>query len=254
MGEQGDSRRGGRRIDDGAMGVFLQALRRGAVLEDAARAAGFSVSTFLRVRKRDAAFAEAWEEAVEISAAPRFIAPGNGRKWQLKKTRRLRFEGWRRDVFLAHFAGTCDLRAAAEAAGVHEVTVNRHRAKDAEFDAACERALQIGYARLEAEAVRQRLVAQQRLSEEIVPAGEIAQEFERVLKLLERWERRRSKPVQGGRVREWSFEEAIGEIDKGLRALGLRRGVEMPPEEEAGPGDEDDCCGDEGDGGERDAA
>lgn len=253
MSGQGDSRRGGRRIDDRAMGVFLQALRRGAVLEDAARGAGFSVSTFLRVRKGDPAFAEAWEEAVEISAAPRFIAPGNGRRWQLKKTRRLRFEGWRRDVFLAHFAGTCDLRAAAEAAGVHETTVNRHRAKDAEFDAACERALEIGYARLEAEAVRQRLVAQQRLSEEIVPAGEIAQEFERVLKLLERWERRRGKAAKAGRTREWSFEEAIAEIDKGLRGLGLRRGIEMPPDEPP-PADGEECDGGDRGGEERDAA
>ena len=254
MGGKSDSGRGQRRVDDRAMGAFLQALRRGSVLEDAARAGGFAVSTFLRKRKRDPAFGEAWDEAIEISSAPRWIAPGNGRRWQLKKTRLLRFEGWRKEVFLAHFAGTCDLRASAEAAGVHETTVNRHRAKDEAFDAACERALQIGYARLEAEALRQRLAAMQRLEGEIVPAGETAQEFERVMKLLDRWDRRRGKAARSGRTREWSFEEAIAEIDRSLRALGLRRGIAPPPEEEVGAGDEDDCGGDEGDGGERDAA
>jgi hypothetical protein len=134
------------------------------------------------------------------------------------------------EVFLAHFAGTCDLRTAAEAAGVHEVTVNRHRAKNAEFDSACERALQIGYARLEAEALRQRLAEQQRLRGEIVPVGETAQEFERVMKLLERWDRRRARAARNGRVKEWSFEDALTEIDQSLRALGLRRGIEPPPE------------------------
>lgn len=225
MSRKSDSRRSAKQIDDRAMGAFLQALKRGAVIGDAARVAGFAVSSFSRLRKRDAAFAEAWDEAMEISSAPRWVAPGRGRRWQLKKTRLLRFVGWRREVFLAHFAGTCDLRAAAEAAGVHEVTVNRHRAKDADFDAACERALEMGYARLEAEALRQRLAEQGRMRAEIVPAGEMASEFERVLKLLERWDKRRGKAARSGRARDWSFEEAIAEIDKGLRALGLRRGV-----------------------------
>jgi hypothetical protein len=249
MGKRNDSGRSGRRVDDVAMGVFLQALRRGAVLDDAARAAGFSVSSFLRQRKRDPAFAEAWEEAIEISSAPRFIAPGNGRKWQLKKTRRLRFEGWRKEVFLAHFAASCDLRSAAEAAGVHEVTVNRHRNKDAEFDAACERALQIGYAKLEAEALRQRLEAQQKLRGEIVPSAETAMEFERVLKLLERWDKRRGRAARNGRAKDWSFEEALSEIDRSLRALGLRRGIAPPDEAEARDPEDDEGEGDEdGDG------
>jgi hypothetical protein len=116
---------------------------------------------------------------------------------------------------------------------VHEVTVNRHRAKDADFDAACERALEMGYARLEAEALRQRLAEQGRMRAEIVPAGEMAGEFERVLKLLERWDKRRGKAARSGRVRDWSFEEAIAEIDRGLRALGLRRGVSGAEEEGA---------------------
>lgn len=239
MSGQDDSGRcGQRRIDDRAMGTFLQALKRGAVLADAARAAGFALSSFSRLRKRDPAFDEAWDEAIEISAAPRWIAPGNGRKWQLKKTRLVRFEGWRMEVFLAHFQASCDLRASAEAAGVHETTVGRHRAKNGEFDAACERALAIGYDRLEAELIRQRLEAQKRLREREAQAGEAAAErtveFERTVKLLERWERRRSKPARSGRTQDWSFEQAIEEIDRSLRALGLRRGTIAPPAADGG--------------------
>ncbi|HEX8240355.1 MAG TPA: hypothetical protein VF574_11510 [Allosphingosinicella sp.] len=48
----------------------------------------------------------------------------------------------------------------------------------------------MAYDRLEAESVRQRLEAQRRLSENLEPTGEIALEFERVMKLLARYDRR----------------------------------------------------------------
>jgi hypothetical protein len=103
--------------------------------------------------------------------------------------------------------------------------VYRHRAKDPDFAAAFQDALEQGYARLEAEALRQRLEAQRQLREGVLPAGEIAQEFERVLKLLQRWDRRNGRvgprTVAPGRRRRWTFEEAIAELDRYLAALGI---------------------------------
>ena len=75
-------------------------------------------------------------EALEASDAPRLIKPGNGRRMQLRHTRRLRFSAAKKETFLDHFAGTCDLAASADAAGVCAETVRNHRRKDPEFDAA----------------------------------------------------------------------------------------------------------------------
>lgn len=224
-GDSGRPGGGGHWIDDEAMGIFIAAVRRGAPLEDAARATGFTLGAFWKLRKRDPAFDEAVEEAMEISNAPRFVAPGNGRRWQLKRPRRLRFVEWRREVFLAHFAMTCDETAAAEAAGVSTSTVCRHRQRDPDFAEAHQRALELGYPRLEAEAVRQRLEAQRKLREDILPAGEIPQEFERVLKLLERYERRNGKigvrAISHGRQKGMSFDDAMELLDRRLKALNI---------------------------------
>jgi hypothetical protein len=212
-------------IGDEAKGLFLAGLKRGLSMEDAARSAGHSPGGFWKARKRDSAFDEAVEEMLELSNTPRFISPGNGRRWQLKRVRRLRFVQWRKEVYLAHLAGTCDVKAAAEAAGVCEATIYRHRAKDPDFAAAHQEALEQGYARLEAEALRQRLEAQRQLREGILPAGEIAQEFERVLKLLQRWDRRNGtigpRKVTHGRRQAMTFEQAIAELDRYLAALGV---------------------------------
>ena len=225
MGEEDARRLGVRRIDDEAKGVLLQGLKRGLLLPEAARVAGFSPSGFCKARGRDPAFAEAWDEAMEMSATPRFVAPQNGRRLQLKKVRRVRFVDWRKELFLARFAATADETAAAEAAGVCVSTVWRHRQKNAEFARAWQAALDQGYATLEAEALRQRIEAQRRMREDPLPEGEPAREFERVLKLLERWERRNgrvgAREVSRGQRKAWSFEEAIAAIETKLRNLNI---------------------------------
>ena len=212
-------------IGDQAKGLFLAGLKRGLSVEDAARYAGFSPGGFWKARKRDAAFDEAVEEMLELSNTPRFVSPGNGRPWQLRRIRRLRFVQWRKEVFLSHLAGTCDVAASAEAAGVCESTVYRHRAKDPDFAAAFQQALETGYARLEAEALRQRLEAQRLLREGVLPAGEIPAEFERVLKLLQRWDRRNGtvgpRTVAHGRRQAMTFAQAIEELDRYFAALGI---------------------------------
>jgi len=237
-------------MDDAAMGIFIAAIRRGAALEDAARSAGFTLGAFWKVRKRDAAFDEAVEEAMEVSNAPRFIAPGNGRRWQLRRPRRLRFVEWRREVFLAHFALTCDETAAAEAAGVSTSTVCRHRQRDPDFAEAHQRALELGYPRLEAEALRQRLEAQRRLREDIVPADGVPVdaplEFDQALKLLQRYERKGGKvgvrTVGHGRCKRWTFEQAIEALDRQLDMLKI-------PIEGEGEGEGEDPIGGGGEAG-----
>jgi hypothetical protein len=243
MEEQGDSGRAPPRIDDRAKGLFLAAVKRGAWLRDAAQAAGYSVSAFWKERRRDPAFDEAVEEALELSDAPRFIRPTNGRRLQLRRHRRLRFHEWRRDLFLAHFAATGNETEAAEAAGVCTSTVYRHRRKDTEFAAAHQAALEQSYVRLEVEAVRQRLAAQKKMAEalerglEIEPA--LAQEFERVMKLLARWDRRGGKAgprtVSPAAAQPWTFDAAIDAVERKLRALGIPI-RELPPE----PADDSD--------------
>jgi hypothetical protein len=148
---------------------------------------------------------------------------------------------WRREVFLAHFAGTANETEAAELAGVTTSTVYRHRRKDPEFAALHQLALEQSYVRLEADALRQRILAQQRLAqardEGFEASGEIAQEFERVMKLFARWDRRNGQPGPRTAARDdrtpWNPDEALRALERKLRALAIPI--------EAGPvGDDED--------------
>jgi len=212
------------------MGEFIAQLRRGANYEQAARAAGFSRSAFHRLRRRDARFAATCAEAIERSAGRRYVAGGRRRALQLRRNRSVRFDARRQARFLSHLAGTCNAEEAAELAGVSDSTVFSHLAKDPDFAEAYQAALQQGYVRLETEAVRQRLEAQRQLREGVLPTGEIAAEFERVMKLLQRYDRRGGEIVRRsaghGHQRRWTFDEAIRELDRRLRNFGARR---LPP-------------------------
>ena len=252
MGGKSDSRGRPRRIDAAAKAVFLEALRAGARRDEAAKAAGFSCEAFYQARKRDPAFRLGWIYALEASAAEEReqrrastllalgdderveITPNNQRVLQRRAVRHTRFTDKRKRRFFDVFAGTADLFAAAEAAGVHYSTVYRHLGTDPEFRAAYDETLAVAVAGLEAEAVRQRLETQRNLRDGLVPAGEMAQEFERVMKLLARYDRRdgriAARQVGPGHLQVASFEEAIAELDRKLRALGVRRGI-APPED-----------------------
>lgn len=226
MSKQGDSGwRNARRIDDEAKGIFLVELKRGLLIDNAARASGFSAGAFWKARKRDPAFDEAVQEALELSNTPRFISAGNGRPLQLRRIRRLRFEPWRKEIFFAHFSGTCDETAAADAAGVSTSTICRHRQKDPEFAEDYKAALEQGVVRLQAEALRQRLLAQQRLRDGVLPEGEVTQEFDRLMKTLDRFARKDGgvgvRHVSRGAVKAWTFEEAIDAIERKLKAIGI---------------------------------
>ncbi|HYG30655.1 MAG TPA: hypothetical protein VD887_10630 [Allosphingosinicella sp.] len=225
-------------VDAGAKRAFLREVKAGARLEDAARAAGRSLSAFYKARRADADFADDWADALELSALRERtvplpeadgetvrIAPNSKRPLQVRKMRHVKFVGRRVEIFLSHFAGTGDVTAAAEAAGVDESTVYNHYRKDPAFAAEWDGALLLSYAKLEAEALRQRLKAMERIRDALIPEGETAAEFDRVMRLLERAERRLKRgdgrafsKVNPKRV---TFDQAIDLLEKKLRALSF---------------------------------
>lgn len=256
MGGTGDSRRGRkaqatrRRVDGEAKAAFVAALREGMPRDEAARETGFTAESFYYARRRDAVFRFAWIWALELAAADYRasqsaaslwskakpgeieIAPNNRRVLQARRVRTVRFTDKRKQLFLDHFAATADVYASAEAAGVHWSTVYRHRERDPEFAARWEAALRQAYAALEAEAVRQRLEAQRQLRASPAWSPEAGLEFERILKLLARFERSGPtgvREIRRGAERRWTFDEAIAELDRSLRALGARHNIQAEP-------------------------
>jgi hypothetical protein len=253
MSGKDDSRGRRRSIGAPAKARFVAALRGGARREDAAAEAGFSLMGFYGARGRDPGFKAEWTQALATSAAAERracayaergergergevrIASANRRIYQRRQRRNVRFDAAAQAVYLADFAANCDTKAAAAAAGVHESTVRLHRRNDPAFAAGHDEALAEGYRNLEEESVRLRLAAQKKLRAAIEAAGprrppslaaEEAAEFDRVMKLLARRDRKPRRAdtrfTPGGRRQRWTFEEAIVLLDKKLRALGLR--------------------------------
>jgi hypothetical protein len=257
------------RIDVAAKGRFLKRLRAGASRIEAAAGSGFSWGAFYQVRRRDPIFHFAWLAALELSAVDQRdarraaamlearraggrIAGNNKRLLQLHKARRgFTFDERRQQLFLDYFAGTADEDAAADAAGVARQTVRAHMRRNPEFAALRDEALRFAYARLEAEAVRQRLAAQQRLRDNLEPTGEVAREFERVMKLLARYDRKdgrigsRRHAASAGRA--VTFDEAIRALDKALDGLGIAR-IPFAPQDGGEGSDDEEASG--GGGGE----
>lgn len=241
----------GRKIDTAAKAAFVAAIRSGTNRHDAAAALGLTPEAFDYRRRRDPLFRFAWKWALELSAADQreameaatfaaaaaeddVILPNNKRRLQRRRARGTEFTDQRKQRFLDHFAGTADVQASCQIAGVHYSTVYKHRRIDPVFGAGWDAALAQAYALLEAEALRQRLAAQRRLAFEPLPAGEISQEFDRVMKLLGRYDRKdgsvAARTHRPGRQKGATFEEAIALLDKKLQMVGIRRGVLPPPD------------------------
>jgi hypothetical protein len=96
-----------------------------------------------------------WPAAVcdshEATADKGRIHAGRHRDIQIVRTSgRKLFDEAAKTVFLDWFASTCNLSWAAEMAGFNYKTVLRHRMNDADFAADFDRAMEQGYARLEA--------------------------------------------------------------------------------------------------------
>ena len=78
------------------------------------------------------------------------VRGGNKRKVQVRKVRKGGFTDRKKQVFLDHLAGCCNISRAAAAAGVSAVTINYHRRRDPVFAEQVLQALDAGYGALEA--------------------------------------------------------------------------------------------------------
>lgn len=88
------------------------------------------------------------------------VQAGNKRRIQVRAPRKDGFTEAKRQVFLDHLAGCCNLGRSAEAAGVSAVTINYHRRRDPAFAAQVDDALEAGYDALEAAMIERAAGAQ----------------------------------------------------------------------------------------------
>jgi hypothetical protein len=205
------------------MGHYIKRLSEGANYAQAAAGSGFAECSFRKLRRRDAEFAAMCAEAVERSCGMRFVHAGNKRKLQLQRNRRTKFTPQRQEAFLSHFAVTGNLTEAAAKADVSVSTVDKHRRKDPEFERLVLEALDHAHLRLRADLVAARIEAQRRQLK-IGPDPESGPEFDRALKLLERWDRLRGgKAGAAGHSLEerWNFEETMILLEKKLNNRGI---------------------------------
>jgi hypothetical protein len=183
------------------------------------------------------------KDGTRRGSLPLRIIPNKNRRLQVAPTGRKLFDDAAKDDFLEWFAATCNASLSARKIGFHYRTVIRHWREDEAFGARCEAALAMGYARLEELALRAALEAleparrrppkgdrappAEHFTMDPMTAVQLLREHKRHLAGLAGGSGRGAKPGAPGR--RWSFEEAIGALDKRLRALGLRHGVTSEP-------------------------
>lgn len=226
-------RRRRRRVFDArAEGAVVRALRGGATVAAAARKTGYSVSTLYAARARSRLFREGWDEAVGESDGEVLIAPGNGRRIQLRRVRRRLFTAKLQDEFLGHFAATCSIAGSAAEIGVGRSTVNKHLAENSDFRARFDRVLEFAHRHLAAELVRQQLEAAERPQTDGDEALRAA-EFDRSIQLLREHKRGRPAgldPLPGAAPRHASLDEVCEALAKRLK--------KFPPTAEGAGGEE----------------
>lgn len=231
-------------FDADAQALFLDRVRRGDHIKDAAAAAGVHHATARYRRANDPAFAAGWEAAV--AASPRAVKRDRKGRWRIKsKGRPVKFDRESKQAFLDRFAGTCDFEASARAAGVSASTIHRHLASDPAFADGFDEAIAISHRLIEAEALRQVRAAQKkyRLSPDSDGA---AASFERAMQLMRHYRRPnggagRPGPQRAQARARWTFEEAMTLLDTKLDAFEKNDRRRHPPPASAGaaPGGEE---------------
>ena len=159
----------------------------------------------------------------------RRLAPGRNRDVQVVRVgARKLFDAKRKQVFLEWFAATSNVKLSAAQAGVAHQTVFKHRMKDPDFADAWDRALQQGYARLEARMLAEALQARIEVAGDLeVPETE---GFDPVLgmQLLKEHRRTIEAPTpfgasrKPGRPQGMSREEVRAALIKRLVVFGIR--------------------------------
>jgi hypothetical protein len=156
------------------------------------------------------------------------IIPGSHRLVQVRRTGRKPFGKARKETFLEWFAATCNTRLSAAKAEINEKTVWRHRMKDAAFADAFDRALEQGYARLEARTVQHFEEALEVRGDLIGPEVDAAFNPQLALQLLREHARRlekaggRHKSAGGPVPRVASNKEIAEALAKWLKGFALR--------------------------------
>jgi hypothetical protein len=243
---------------------FLLGMRNGLTVAAAARWAGVAVATLYYRRRIDASFAELWREAVagasadvaavraaeraadEAAQGTKVCAHGD-RVLVRKKRRIVDFTPERKQLFLDHIAESCNMDAAAAAAGVTGGAARKALAEDADFAEAFDVALAVGYKALEADTLHQVQMAY-RLSPD-GPAGAAGsggdkQTFERSMQLLHEYRRRDGtigrRPSPHHRKMA-SKEEVVQAVAKLIREVRQRNALlaqaKLPPPNGPGPMD-----------------
>lgn len=206
--------------------AFLAALRDGAGVAGAAASVGVGLGTLYRRRRRDPLFDLAWSSAAELSSPWRWEEAAGRRARAAGAVRRLRFGERRRSAFLAALERCCNLVEAAALTGVSPSTVRRHLKSDPGFAGACAAALGRGFESLTAEWEARPAAVAGRLRARLEPRGEIKGDFDRLMRLLARYERPDgtigTRRVRFLRKRQpMSFEEAILLVARKMRWMGL---------------------------------
>jgi hypothetical protein len=237
-GKSVGERKGGRApIAALAMGEYVERLARGENHREAALGAGYSRNAFFRLRRRDPEFAAACDEAVSRSSGKRFIHGTRKRNLQLRRNRRTLFTTERQDVFLSQFATSGNREEAAAQAGVCVGTIDRHRRENPDFERRFGEVLDQVYEKLEADLVAARVAAQRRALE-LEPTAGSDVEFDRALRLLQRWDRNRERHGRAGRqvAFRWDFAETLTLLEKKLRNMGIPI-LPLPPGHDRPDGD-----------------
>ena len=242
---------------------FLLGIRNGMTVKAAARWAPVGTTAIYWLRRTDAGFADLWREAFagaradaaavraqeraagDMAQGTRVAAHGASPP---KRRRRhaIEFTPERRQVFLDHFAESCNMAAAAAAAGVTVRAVRKTLAEDEAFSDGFDVATVVGYKALEADTLHQAQMAY-RLSPDGDPGAADGpggrQTFERSLQLLHQY--RRHDGTIGRRpsrrnLKSASREELIAQIVAGLKMLKQRRAMMgttklLPPPETPAP-------------------
>lgn len=137
------------------------------------------------------------------------------------------FDARARSVFLEWFAATCNVKLSAERAGINYKTAFKHRMNDADFADAWGRALEQGYARIEAKLLETRAAAAPIGIEGDLDAPEL-ETIDPALGLQLLREHKRGLPgsglpaKQGRRPRVASNAEVRAALVKRLAAYGVR--------------------------------
>ena len=160
------------------------------------------------------------------------IVPGNNRAMQKRRKPRRKLFGKRaKEDFLAHFSGTANVAASAEAVGFGEGAVYQHRARDPEFRAAYWMALEQAAGKLAALRLQHEIArAEGRLAPGIEAAmdgppdpRQIADLVKLMAALSTLCRNLAGEPRPGGRTPERaSIEETVRVLSKRLKAFGVR--------------------------------